>query len=55
MINRRVPGLDEESWWRCSYKDESGVQCPHVLQDSSKPLPHSDHPECPMVVCLVPH
>jgi hypothetical protein len=49
MVDRRVTGLDEGSWWRCSHEDESSMQCQHVLQDTTQPPPHSDHPSSPMV------
>ena len=49
MVDRRVTGLDEGSWWRCSYTDPEGVQCQHVVQDTSKPRAHKEHPQSPMV------
>ena len=44
MVDRRVTGLGEGSWWRCSHKDADGVQCQHALWATAQPPAHSDHP-----------
>jgi hypothetical protein len=49
MVDRRVGGLDEPAWWRCSHRD-GDVQCQYAVEDTSEPSAHTEHANSPMIL-----